>query len=54
MVECIGGPLDGQRHDYATGDPMAPGGMYVLDRRYSENRGQKREYVYLWRREETI
>jgi hypothetical protein len=47
-VECIGGPLDGERHDYSLGDPVAGGGVYRLDRGYGERRGRRREYAYIW------
>lgn len=49
LVECVGGPRDGERHDYALGDPdPTPNGRYVLDRTYGERQGGKRQYAYLW------
>lgn len=48
-VEMVGGPRDGERHDYSLGDPEpTPAGRYVLDRRYGEDRGRRREYAYAW------
>lgn len=49
MVEFVGGPRDGERHDYALGNPETLAcGRYVLDRGWGERRGQRREYVYRW------